>query len=303
MIKRILRLLWLLANPANTNAVAIYEFVGVHNLLGRRSLYLNLGYWDAGETDYDRACERLAEELGLFAGLAAGKDQLDVGFGFGDQDMYWAERFGLRRIIGLNISPLQVERARQRVAARGLDGRIDLRQGSATAMPLGDASVDTVTSLESAFHYVTRETFFQEAYRVLQPGGVLAVADIIPREGTPDGLVARVQQRLLRALQIPRENLYPITTYREKLRTTGFCDIEVRSIRDRVFVPFAAFVQGRVNDAQFVGRRDSWFAGMLRWTFSSVNFSGAYDYVLVRARKPSSEPIPCTVTSSPNVQQ
>jgi erythromycin 3''-O-methyltransferase len=277
-----------MSTAETANVAAFYDAFGPGNVLGERSMYINLGYWDDGATDYDHACERLAEELGKLAELAAGQDQLDIGFGFGDQAMFWANRFGLRRIVGLNIARTQVELARRRAAERGLDGRVDFRRGSATAMPVGDASFDAVTSLESAHHYGTREDFFEEAYRVLRPGGVLAIADIIPRNGAPAGIAARVGQVVRRVLlQSPQANFYPISTYIEKLRSAGFQDIETRSIRDRTFPAFTRFTRKRFLDGELVRRMDPALAGLVGKGFARIDFWGTLDYVLVRARKPN----------------
>ncbi len=286
-LAKTVRLFGLLLSPWTANASAIYELLGSEHNLGRRALYLNLGYWDDGNADYDRACERLAEELGAFAGLREGHDQLDVGFGFGDQDMFWAERFKPARIVGLNVTASQVAAARRRVEERGLSARVDLREGSATAMPLPDASVDVVTSLESAFHYVTREAFFREAFRVLRPGGVLATADILPREGAPVTLKRLLFERVMRSFwQIPGENLYPISDYEEKLRAAGFRDIATRSIRDRVYGPFVRFGRGRVREAEVAGRMNPWVSRIFSAAMRDEDAFEVLDYWLVRARKP-----------------
>ena len=127
----------LLLTPGKNRARKVYEMLADNNGLGEKTQYLNLGFWSKGAADYDSACEALAGELGEAAKLAPGDRLLDVGFGFADQDLYWSSRFGCREIVGLNITPSQVEAARKRVSAAGLAGRIDLRLGSATAMPFG----------------------------------------------------------------------------------------------------------------------------------------------------------------------
>ena len=150
-------------------AAQFYELMSANDTLGESSLYLNAGYWD-GATRFDDACQRLAEVLGEAADLRPGCAVLDCGFGFGDAALFWIRRFGPETIDGLNITRSQVEKARERVRAAGLEQRVRLHLGSATRMPFADASFDRVTALETAFHFDTREAFFREAFRVLKPG-------------------------------------------------------------------------------------------------------------------------------------
>lgn len=198
----------------------------------RRPLWLNLGYWDRATT-YVEACAALARRLAQAARLQRGDVVLDAGFGFAEQDLLWAREYGTRQIVGINVTRSQVAVAKQRVAQSECCDRIALCLGSATALPLGEASVDKVVALESAFHFDTREHFFKEAYRVLRPGGRLATADCLPYPGEdPDGLVNRLGWR---RWSIPRANIYDHRVYADKLRDCGFEEIETDSIRDAVF--------------------------------------------------------------------
>lgn len=281
-----LQCLSLLIHPAKNRARNVYEMLSDNNNLGRQSMYLNLGYWSEGAKDYDEACEALARVLGQAAGLKKGAGVLDVGFGFGDQDMFWARRFECARITGLNITPSQVREARRRVEIAGLSDRIDLREGSATAMPFAQGEFDAVTALETAFHYDTREKFFSEAYRVLKPGGRLATADIIPRKNRPDTLKIRLGDYFGRSFwQIPSVNLYPAEPYAEKLELAGFHKVKVQSIAEHVYPPFCRYAKTRLADPEIVARMNPL---VRRFFAESVNEEAGFehlDYVIATAEK------------------
>jgi microcystin synthetase protein McyJ len=201
------------------------------NLAGR-SLWLNLGYWKEAAT-YPEACAAMARLLGEEAGLNQDDRVLDVGFGYADQDMFWTRSFGVASIVGINVTPLHVEVARQRVAEQGLQDRIQLHLGSATQLPFPDASFDKVLALECAFHFSTRESFFADAYRMIRPGGRIALADMIPLPGQNWGGISRRLKRRLAC--IPEQNMYDRERYAEKLEAAGFEKVSVRSIREYVY--------------------------------------------------------------------
>jgi microcystin synthetase protein McyJ len=197
-----------------------------------KPLWLNLGYWERART-YPEAAADLARKLAAAARLGPGDVVLDAGFGFAEQDLLWVREYDVARIIGVNVTKLHVEVAQARAKALGLDGRLDLRLGSATELPLDAGSVDKVVALESAFHFDTRERFFDEAARVLKPGGRIATADCMPYLGEkPAGLVNWLGWR---RWGVPPANIYDREAYKEKLAARGFRDIEVESIRHHVF--------------------------------------------------------------------
>jgi microcystin synthetase protein McyJ len=251
-----------------------------------KPLWLNLGYWEHART-YPEAGAALARRLADAARLSPGDRVLDAGFGFGEQDILWVSEYDVAHITGVNVTSLHVEVAQKRARARGLGDRLDLRLGSATELPLDDASVDKVVALESAFHFDSREDFFREALRVLVPGGRLATADCVPWIGErPTGMANRLGWR---RWGIPPANIYDREVYRDKLLAHGFVDVEVESIRHHVFPGMHRYAEQRHAGVALADARVEISAqdvaqclGVEAWRKQG----GLTDYVLFSARKP-----------------
>ena len=167
----------LLIARGRNRADLCYAFMGTKNRMAEDCTFLNCGYWQ-GTTDYQTAAKALVDVLADAAQIAPGDHVLDAGCGFGDQDAHLAHTRAPARILAVNVTQLQVEEARQRNPAPG----VEYRHCSATAINEPDGSFDAVISLEAAFHFDTRADFLQEALRLLRPGGRLGIIDMLPLE-------------------------------------------------------------------------------------------------------------------------
>ncbi|MBK5935958.1 MULTISPECIES: class I SAM-dependent methyltransferase [Halorhodospira] len=278
---------WLFNPFQRRDAQAVYDLLGT-GAITAEGLYLNLGYW-AEEDDLDAASAALARLVADTAGFGPEDTVLDVGFGFADQDLLWVRSHEPARIIGLNITASQVAVARQRVVEAGLEERIELCEGSATAMPLADASVDCVVALESAFHFQTRADFFAEAYRVLRPGGRLVTADIIPLPPAKRA-VDRLRQRLswwlvASRFAIPEANRYTRLAYPGYLTAAGFVDVHVRSIREQVYAPLHAWLRAHPETLERIHPVARLPARWARRMDADRLYAGL-DYILASAVRP-----------------
>jgi len=272
-------------------AVERFYARGVHDRTDVHRGYLNFGLWEEGVDEYVRAAENLVARLGRLAGLGPGSRLLDVGCGFGTQDLYLLRSFGPLEIDGLDVTWSHVEGARRRAWREGVAERVRFHHGSATSLPFADASFTQLIGIEGPVHFLTRRRFFAEAARVLRPGGVMALADysLVRR---PANLLERGVFELGRALwKVPAENVCTGEEYREQLLQAGFEDVRVESVAELTF-PGYYREQKRPGFRREMERLQGRLTARLGQIINVAAFGayrlGVVDYLLVRAVRGSS---------------
>jgi Methylase involved in ubiquinone/menaquinone biosynthesis len=162
-----------------------------------------------------------------FAGLRAGETVVDFGCGGGIDVILAARKVGADgRVVGVDSAPEMIERARENVAAAGVsDGAVEFREADLAETGLPAGSADVVTSNCVINLCPDKEQVYREAFRLLRPGGRVAISDICLTEELPAELTASFQSMWSGCLG----GAMPVKAYFELVGLAGFDEITVVS--------------------------------------------------------------------------
>ena len=156
------------------------------------------------------------------AGLQPGQTVLDLGSGAGLDCFFAAKKVGeTGKVIGVDMTPEMIDRARSSAKRLNLTN-VDFRQGYLEELPADSNSVDVIISNCVINLSPDKSKVFNEAFRVLNAGGKLAVSDIVT-----DGPLPASIKKSLSAWAGCVAGAVEAEEYIGMMKSVGFTDISV----------------------------------------------------------------------------
>jgi ubiquinone/menaquinone biosynthesis C-methylase UbiE len=193
----------------------------------------NQGVKYSGSEFYEKeAFESIPEDISSFslgcgnpialASLLPGEVVLDLGSGGGLDCFLASKKVGASgHVIGVDMTPEMLDKARTNLAKLGMTN-VEFRLGEIEHLPVSDNSVDVVISNCVINLSPDKPQVFREIFRVLKPGGRLAVSDIVT-----DGELPEKLKKDLEAWAGCLSGALDVNVLKEMLKRTGFMNTRV----------------------------------------------------------------------------
>ncbi|MGD8818362.1 MAG: class I SAM-dependent methyltransferase [Acidobacteriota bacterium] len=196
--------------------------------------HIHHGYYARGDESRREATEALIDLLADALGIETGATVLDVGCGVGGTSRYLARRRGCR-VVGITLSAVQAQMARDGGRPQyEVDGfprpEPHFVVGDAAALPFR-GTFDRLLAMEVLSHVEDRGAFFDDASRLLPPGGRVGIAAWLKADDRPAEIVDAHVEPIERGMLVKLPNRQE---YESNMARSGFDLILYRDISSEV---------------------------------------------------------------------
>jgi len=155
---------------------------------------------------------------------ASGKSILDIGCGCGGAALRLIKNHGAKSVLGIDTESLVIQRAEELAVKYDLSNLAKFRCVKPGPFDIPDESVDLVFSKEAFLHISNKDDLIKNIYRVLKPGGMVAVSDWMRIDDNPPS----IQMQEYIATEGLDMYMCSLKRYEQALKNTGFIDIVIK---------------------------------------------------------------------------
>nr|WKU83444.1 O-methyltransferase 8 [Hamelia patens] len=257
------------------------------------------GFYDTGSTasntDIRSAQIRMIEEALRFANVSEDpvkkpKNILDVGCGIGGSSRYLANKYGTQ-CIGIDISPVEIKRARVLTAAQGSESQVTFEVADATDLPFPDGQFDLIWCIDCADHVPDKAKLMPELARVAAPGATIIIICWCRRDLSPSEHDLRPEEKKWLETNEMSVKWFPTCEFIKLLEAASLQDIKSADWSQHVAPFWPALRSLRLSWKGFMAfvRHGGWKLASLKalrptTVFDSSN--GVLVYSIITSRKP-----------------
>lgn len=155
------------------------------------------------------------------ASLREGETVIDLGSGGGVDCFLAAKKVGAKgKIIGIDMTPEMIDKAREN-ARKSSHSNVEFRLGEIENLPVADSTADAIISNCVINLTPNKKKVFEEAFRVLKPGGRIMISDIVLTKELPEAVKKGAHPTSCVQGAIMKDK------YVETIRKTGFQNVEI----------------------------------------------------------------------------
>ena len=223
-----------------SNNEMCYDWLARHYIqsINKTNYYMNYGLWDDSQCmNLKMANQNLAKFVLEKACIKSCAKVLDVGCGYGEQDMFWINLLPKgSQIVAVDLSQYQILSALQ----RNKNAAIQFETGNAMEIDkqYQNQTFDVIFSLESAFHYNDRPRFFRNVSKCLKPkSGLFIITDLVVKRHN-NVITKTVLKLFADVLNIPAQNRITSDEWIQQLKAANLEVKEVIDLTDKTFRPY-----------------------------------------------------------------